>query len=195
MPSTTSVDLARRRPCCTGRRCHRRSSTVDAVGIGRTEPVGGRGPTTGCGRARSSARERSPRPALVLGRHAEVHGLGPLEHVRARRDEEAAVVLVVALAAPELCPVERRDRSGRRHREPVSEVACRLGQRDLEGRVVDRRQAGDLVGFAVCRSRRIPRSRSSRTSSPRRSPSDSPCASSAVMKSLAVIATSSNGGA
>ena len=49
-------------------------------------------------------------------------------------------------AAPSGASPFGRDRRGRHHREPPPEVAGRLGHRHLERVVVDRPDAGDLVG-------------------------------------------------
>jgi len=58
------------------------------------------------------------------------------------------VVLGVTLGGAERGVPVGRDRRGRGHREPPAEVAGRLGDRHLEGVVVDGPDAGDLVGVA-----------------------------------------------
>ena len=88
---------------------------------------------------------------LVLGRHREVQVLAALEHVRARGDEEAAVVRGVTVRDAEhglRVGRVRRDRRGRRHREAPRHVARRLGDLDHERVVVGSRHPADRVGLA-----------------------------------------------
>ena len=68
---------------------------------------------------------RSPRSASCAPHERDVELVGALDHVRARRDDVAAVLAGLALEAlGDLL----RDRGGRRHRQAEQEVAGRLGQ-------------------------------------------------------------------